>query len=221
MRRRSFVGLTAAIALQMALLRDALAAGTVEKGIYRVRGDVRVNGNPAAEGMEIKAGDVITTGARSEAVFVAGKDAFLIRANTRFEAQGTTAGALVLTGLRLVTGAALSVFAPGEPKSLRTATATIGIRGTGVYLEAEPARTYVCVCYGVADLAAAADPSARETVQTRHHEAPRYIMGTGAPQMLMGAPVVNHTDTELVMLESLVGRRPVFEDAAGYRRDRY
>ena len=221
MRRRSFLGVAGVIALQMALLRDALAAGTVEKGIYRVRGDVRVNGNPAVEGMEIKAGDVVTTGARSEAVFVSGKDAYLIRANTRFEAQGTTAGALVLTGLRLVTGAALSVFSPGEQKTLRTATATIGIRGTGVYLEAEPTRTYVCVCYGTADLAASMDPSARETVQTRHHEAPRYIMGTGAPQMLMGAPVVNHTDAELTMLESLVGRRPVFEDAAGYRRDRY
>jgi hypothetical protein len=220
-RRRSFIGLTAAIALQMAALREALAAGTVEKGIYRVRGDVRVNGNAAVAGMEIKAGDVITTGPNGEAVFVSGKDAYLIRANTRFEAQGTSVGALALTGLRLVTGAALSVFAPGEPKTLRTATATIGIRGTGIYLEAEPARTYVCVCYGVADLAASFDPSARETVQTRHHEAPRYIMGTGAPQMLMGAPVVNHTDAELIMLESLVGRRPVFEDAAGYRRERY
>jgi len=220
-RRRSFIGLTAAVALQMALLREALAAGAVEKGIYRVRGDVRVNGNAAKEGMEIKAGDVITTGPNSEAVFVSGKDAYLIRANSRFEAQGVTAGALVLTGLRLVTGAALSVFSRGEPKTLRTATATIGIRGTGIYLEAEPARTYVCVCYGVADLAASMDPTARETVQTRHHEAPRYIMGTGAPQMLMGAPVINHTDTELIMLESLVGRRPMFEDAAGYRRDRY
>jgi hypothetical protein len=220
-RRRSFLGLTATLALQMAWLRDALAAGSVEKGIYRVRGEVRVNGNPGVEGMEIKAGDVITTGASGECVFVSGKDAFLLRANTRFEAQGGAAGELVLSGLRLVTGAALSVFSPGASRTLRTATATIGIRGTAVYLEAEPARTYVCVCYGVADLAASADASARETVRTQHHEQPRYIMGTGAPQMLMGAPVINHTDTEIILLESLVGRRPAFESAAGYRRERY
>jgi hypothetical protein len=221
-RRRNFLGLSAALlASQMARLRESLAAGTVEKGIYRVRGDVKVNGIAAVEGMEIKAGDVITTGANGEAVFVSGKDAFLVRANARVEAQGGAAGELALSGLRLATGALLSVFSPGAQRSLRTATATIGIRGTAVYLEAAAARTYVCVCYGVADLAAVSDPSARETVQTQHHEAPRYIMGSGAPQMLMGAPVINHTDAELIMLESLVGRRPPFESAAGYRRERY
>jgi hypothetical protein len=35
-------------------------------------------------------------------------------------------------------------------------------------------------------------------------------MASGAPQMLMQAPVINHTDAELTMLESLVGRRPPF-----------
>ena len=112
--------------------------------------------------------------------------------------------------LQGVSGAALSVFSPGEPRTLTTITATIGIRGTAVYLEAEEARTYACVCYGEAELVATADPSARETVRTRHHEQPRYIMGSGAPQMLMGAPVINHTDAELIMLESLTGRRPPF-----------
>ena len=204
--RRRWLRMSAAVlALQMAWLRNALAAGWVEKGVHRVRGDVRINGTPAKEGMDVKAGDVITTGADSETVFVTGKDAFLIRANSRVEVQGVL-GALVLTGLRVVTGAVLSVFTPGQPKVLRTATATIGIRGTAVYLEAEESRTYVCTCYGEADIQSIADPSARETVRTTHHEQPRYVMGAGAPQMLMGAPVVNHTDVELAMLEGLVGR---------------
>jgi len=209
-RRRLLQLSAAAIALQMAWLREALAAGSVEKGVHRVRGDVRINGAPATEGMDVRAGDVITTGPGSETIFVAGTDAFLIRANSRVELEGVL-GALVLTGLRVVTGAILSVFTPGEPKTLRTATATIGIRGTAVYLEAEETRTYVCTCYGEAEIVSTADPSARETVRTRRHEQPRYVMGTGAPQMLMGAPVVNHTDAELCMLERLVGRRPPFE----------
>jgi hypothetical protein len=209
-RRRLLKGFSgAALAVQMGWLRDALAAGSVEKGVYRVRGDVRINGLPAKEGMDVKAGDVITTGAASEVLFVTGRDAFLIRANSRIETQGE-ASALFLTGLRIVTGAALSVFSPGQPRTLTTATATIGIRGTAVYLEAEEARTYVCVCYGVADIVSTVDPSARETVSTQHHEQPRYIMGSGAPQMLMGAPVINHTDAELILLESLAGRRPPF-----------
>ena len=205
--RRKFLRVSAAVlALKMAWLRQALAAGSVEKGVYRVRGDVRINGTPAKEGMDVKAGDVITTGPGSETVFVAGKDAFLIRANSRVVVEGVL-GALVLTGLRVVTGALLSVFAPGEPKTLRTATATIGIRGTAVYLEADESRTYVCTCYGEAEIVSVADPSARETVRTTQHEQPRYVMGSGAPQMLMSAPVVNHDDIELNLLESLVGRR--------------
>lgn len=224
-RRRwlSRVG-AAALAMQMAAqfaaLRQALAAGSVEKGVHRVRGDVRVNGAPAKEGMDVKAGDVVTTGAASEVVFVTGKDAFLVRSNSRVEAQGT-AGALVLSGLRIVTGAVLSVFSPGDPKTLRTSTAIIGIRGTAVYLEAEEARTYVCTCYGEAEIVSAMDPAARETIRTQHHEQPRYVMGMGAPQMLMGAPVVNHTDAELVFLESLAGRVPPFYDRPGYQSGRY
>jgi len=210
----------AAIALQMAGLRGALAAGSVQKGVHRLRGDVRINGEPAKEGMDVNPGDIVTTGPASEVVFVTGKDAFLVRANSRVEAQGT-AGALVLAGLRIVTGAVLSVFTPGERKTLLTPTATIGIRGTALYVEAEDARTYVCTCYGEVDIVSAMDPSARETVSTKHHEQPRYVMGMGAPQMLMSAPVVNHTDAELVMLESLVGRRPPFADAPGYQPGRY
>jgi len=227
MRRRSPVrperrvylraGAAAALALQMGWLRGVLAAGLVEKGIYRLRGDVRVNGAPAKEGKDVKAGDVIATGPASEVLFVTGSDAVLIRANSRVEAQGV-AGALLLSGLRILTGAVLSVFSPGQPKTLNTATAVIGIRGTAVYIEAEEARTYACVCYGTADLVSVMDPAARETVSTRHHEQPRYIMGSGAPQMLMGAPVINHTDAELVMLEGLVGRRPPFYSA--YPRER-
>jgi hypothetical protein len=206
--RRKLLALSVAALWAQAL--ESLAAGSVEKGIHRIRGDVRVNGQPAKEGMDVKAGDVITTGAASEAVFVTGADAFLVRANSRVEVQGSS-GSSLLTGLRIVTGAVLSVFQPGQPKTVRTATAVIGIRGTAVYVEVEAARTYVCTCYGEADIASAMDPTARETVRTTHHEQPRYVMGMGAPQMLMGAPVVNHTDAEVRFLEALVGRRPVFD----------
>ena len=216
-RRRWLRGAAvAALAVHMAWLRQSLAAGQVEKGVARVRGDARINGVPAKEGMDVKAGDIVTTGPASEIVFVAGRDAFLVRSNSRVEAQGT-AGALLLSGLRIVTGAVLSVFSRGEPKTLSTSTATIGIRGTGVYVEAEEARTYICTCYGEAEIESAADPSARETVRTTHHEQPRYVMGMGSPQMLMGAPVINHTDAELILLEGLTGRRPPFLDQPDYR----
>ena len=197
------------VAAQFVFLRRALALGSVEKGVAHVRGDARINGVPAKIGMDVKPGDVVTTGPASEVAFVVGHDAFLVRANSRIEIQGNK-DSLIAAGLRIITGAVLSVFTPGQPKRVQTATATIGIRGTGLYVEVEEAKTYVCTCYGEAEIVSVADPSAREVVRTTHHEQPRYVMAKGAPQMLMGAPVINHTDAELTMLESLCGRKPGF-----------
>ncbi|MDH5350816.1 MAG: hypothetical protein OEX78_08355 [Betaproteobacteria bacterium] len=200
--RRRFLAAGAALLL----VREALAAGTVQKGVYRVSGEARVNGVPARRGMDVKAGDTVVTGPGGEIIFVVNRDAFLVRANTRFEVGGAAADVF-----RLVTGALLSVFQPGVRKTLRAQNATIGIRGTAVYVESAADKTYVCTCYGEAELVPEGDPGATETVRTRHHEQPRYIMPKGAPQMLMQAPVFNHTDAELAMLESLVGRSVPFE----------
>jgi hypothetical protein len=200
----------AALAVGMARLRDALAAQALAQGVARVRGEARVNGQPAQRGMAVRAGDAIATGARSELVVVVGADAFLARENAHIELGGGAA-ALAAGTLRVVTGALLSVFPPGGGKRIITPTAAIGIRGTGVYVEIQGARTYVCTCYGEAVLTPLDEPAAAETVRTRHHEEPRYIYPRGMPRMIERAPVVNHTDAELILLESLVGRRVPFE----------
>ncbi len=131
----------------MLLVREALAQGRLEQGVHRRQGDVRISG------------DSVSTGADGEVVFVVGKDAMLVRRNSELS--------ILKTGLRIVTGAVLSVFGGGR-RQLRTPTANIGIRGTAVYIEAERSRTYVCTCYGEAVLEPRADPKARETVRTLH-----------------------------------------------------
>ncbi len=193
----------------MLQLRAALAAGTVPPGVARIRGDVRINGKPAEPGQRVGAGDVIVTGREAELVVVVEKDAFLVRADSRIEfgpavAQGAAAV------LRVVTGKLLSVFESGRRREIRTGTATIGIRGTGIYVESEARRTYACTCYGEAVLIPVDDPGAAETVRTKRHDQPRYIYGKGMPRMLEAAPVINHTDLELQMLEALVGRKLPF-----------
>jgi len=205
----------AALAAAMAGLRRALARGAVEPGVARVRGDVRINGKPAQRGMEVRPGDVITTGPGAELVVVIGRDAFLVRAQSRIELSGD-ATRLLVASLRVVTGALLSVFEPGKAKQIRTATATIGIRGTGIYVELDGPRTYVCTCYGEAELTPVDDPAAAETVRTQHHDEPRYVHPRGMPRMIEKAPVVNHTDAELILLEDLVGRIVPFA-TSGYR----
>ena len=190
------------------LLREAVAARKPPSGLIMLKGKVLVNGREAKSGTPVAPGDSVVTAPGGLAVFVVGKDAFLLRENSELLSSG---GNALIASLRLVTGKLLSVFGGGR-RSITTATATIGIRGTGIYIEAEAERTYVCTCYGVVDLQASNMPSARETVATRHHEAPRYVYAQGemAIKMITAAPVINHSDAELIMLEALVGREPPF-----------
>lgn len=195
------------------LIRDALAmAGRpVAPGFHKLEGDVRLNHQPARPGMIVNHGDTVATGRDGMAVFVVERDAFLLRANSEVEIATSGTGVRIL---RVLTGKLMSVFGKGE-KQFILPTATLGIRGTGVYVEAEPARAYVCTCYGEVEIQALADASAREVVRTRHHEAPRFIHAGFAGALIQPAPMFNHTDAELIMLEALVGRMPPFYDPWG------
>lgn len=199
-RRRALLALVAAIGAPAAL-RLALAQ-TQAQGVRRAIGEVRVNRLPAVPGSLIRPGDTVEVGKEALAAFVVDQNAFLMRSNSRAE----FAGGSVLAAVRLVTGGLLSVFGGGEHR-LTTATATVGIRGTGAYMEAEPERTYFCLCYGTAEVEPKGS-ALRETYSTTHHESPKYIYGDGRKNAMVPAGVVNHTDAELILLESLVGRTP-------------
>ncbi len=206
----------AGLTVNLGWLGELLAADRIARGVHTVTGEVAVNGVPATQGMQVRAGDSVVTGPNGDVVFVVGRDAFLIRpeSSVEFLRRGNSP---FLTGLRILSGRILSVFSPGRRRTIQAVTATIGIRGTAVYIEAATDRTYVCTCYGTVEIASRGDPTARETVRTKHHDQPRYVMASGAPQMIMGAPVVNHTDAELILLEALVGRTPPFGTAQSYR----
>ena len=175
----------------------AFLADDVLAQVGRMRGAALINGQPAKSGQAVRAGDTVATGPASDLVFVTGRDAMLVRQNSNF--------ALAQDGFRLVSGAVLGVFAPRQRKSLHTQTATIGIRGTAVYVEAERTRTYVCTCYGETVLEPVDDPGARETVRPKlRHEHPRYLLARGAPRMVTPAPMLNHTEAEIELLQKLL-----------------
>jgi len=182
------------------------------KSIYDMRGNVNVNGTPANLDTQIQATDTITTGRSSHVVFAVGKDAFVLRSNSQLKLSGS--GLLVNT-LRLVTGKLLSVFGKSKHR-MHTPNATIGIRGTGIYVEADPEQSYVCTCYGVVDLLADKDEASKETITSEHHDAPRYILsGESAGKNIRSAPMINHTDLELQIIEELVGRTLPYSIAGG------
>lgn len=194
------------------LIQEALANGThpVQPGLHRLKGQVQVNGQPAREGMAIQAGDRISTGPASEAIYVVGQNAYLQRADSQVELSAADqAGKLLTSGLRILTGKLLAVFGKGAQR-LETGTATIGIRGTGCYIEAEAERMYICLCYGEAEYLPKIAPEQGRIVKTSHHEQPVWISGINKGQPITPAPMIDHTDAELVLLENLVGRWPPF-----------
>lgn len=205
--RRQFLSKSAGIA-SLAGLSNALAMGQqpLATGIRRIKGDVRVNGAPARVEQAVLQGDTITTGAGSEVIYVMGNNAYLMRDNSSM--QFLQDGAVGV--LRLITGKVLAVFGPGA-KRIETQAATIGIRGTACYMEALDAQPlYFCLCYGTADIQPLADPAQARTLATTYHDAPLYIGSDTGKPLLEKAPVKNHRDLELILLEESVGRQPPF-----------
>ncbi len=145
---------------------------------------------------------------------------FVKRENTRIELPAEPEETLQEKAgqvIRLTRGKVLAVLGKNRARVV-TATAVVGIRGTGLYLEADPEKTYVCLCYGKADLGSALSGKVLESVSTRHHESPRFIYKSPDDdgQLISPAPVINHTDAELILIESLVGRKPPFTDSGGH-----
>lgn len=195
----------------------AIAPG---RSVHRLRGDVRVNGLAATETTPIKPGDTIETGDRSFAIFVVEKDAFILRSNSTMEIpERKVKPGLVPVAYSLKRGKALSVLA-SRRTNISTPSAVIGVRGTGVYVEAEPGESYVCVCYGVSDLSVASDPGIMETVAASHHDAPKYIIDGPGGKRIEPAPFKNHDDQELLLIESLVGRTTPYAVPQGAPRSR-
>jgi len=181
------------------------------KSIYRIEGQVLVNGQPATLDTQVAADATIQTGANSEVVYAVGETAFIQRSESHVTLETSEANSMIVSGTQLLTGKILSVFPTGRAVRMTTKNASIGIRGTGVYMESDPEQTYFCTCYGTADIEAASDPTSRETVVARHHDRPLYILSGQQPgQNIRLAPFIDHTDQELMLIETLVGRTVPF-----------
>lgn len=192
---------------------QAMPAGM---SVFQIVGSASVNGASADLDTGIEPGDVVETGEDSEVVFVVEKDAFLMRANSRMRIPTRMTGG----SYELEKGKALGVFASRQT-GIRTPSAVIAIRGTGIYVETEPELSYVCTCYGIANLATADDQSINETIESEHHDAPRYILAdSNAADRIQPAPFKNHDDQELLMIETLVGRSTPYVVPQGVRRSR-
>lgn len=233
-RRRMLIKALAAGAFSAAFADKAALAGGLfgtppkqlppGQSIYRMQGEVKVNGKDASMSTIIKPNDTIETGAKSEVVFVVGGNSMIMRENSHLTMQGKEENtSFIIQGLRLLTGKLLSV-SRSQGTAIRTSTATIGIRGTGYYIEADPEQTYFCTCYGLTDVESSSDPASKDTVMAKHHDKPLYILANQPEgQNIRRAGFINHTDQELMLIETLVGRTPPFvfagDEYSAPRRD--
>ncbi len=164
-------------------------------------GELYVNGFRAPPGTKIKPGDSVLTGPDSRVKFAIGQDAFMLRPLTSLGIDGSA----FISGLRVLTGGLLGVFGRGARRTIQTATVTAGIRGTGIYVEASSIMSYFCTCYGEVDLECVAYKS-KLNVKSENHSA-NFIYGkVDSGRSIVSAPVVNHTNAELMELEKMVGR---------------
>ena len=181
------------------------------KSFFSLEGDVRVNGLSAILETRVNTGDVVRTYQNSEAVFVVGSDSFILRSNTEMQIEGSN---FLVSALRLLSGSVLSVFGKrrsNQPLIMSSITATIGIRGTGVYMETEPDLTYFCTCYGLVAMSSRSSPDKFEIIKAEHHDSPKYISkDSSRGKFIQDAPFKNHTDAELKLLEAIVGREVPF-----------
>ncbi|MCP4472464.1 MAG: hypothetical protein GY815_17600 [Gammaproteobacteria bacterium] len=185
------------------------------KSIYKIEGDVFVDGNPANLDTVIRANSMIETGANGKIIFAVGTDAFILRDNSKLQLGGA---GLLVQGMRILTGRVLSVFGKREvPPAITTITATIGIRGTGIYIESDSEKSYVCTCYGQTRIRANTDPNVTIDISTKYHDKPVYVYPsrTTGNNLIVKAPVINHSDAELDLIERLVGRRAPFVGGGG------
>lgn len=196
------------------------------QSIYHITGQATVNGKEATMETKIHPGDTVQTAKNSELIFVVDTHAMLLRSDSHLvieagqqkpeenkpkeKSADSNPFSLAINGLRILTGKLLTV-SRHTPMRVSTVTATIGIRGTGFYVEADPDLTYFCTCYGTTDVAASADPQSKTTVVSYHHDRPLYIVkDQGQGNNIRNAPFVNHTDQELTLIEALVGRTTPF-----------
>lgn len=204
------------------------------KSIYRISGQATVNGKEATLETRIKPGDTVKTAKDSEIIFVVnGNNSMILRGDSHLVLENTqprveppkdtrknvaprkAEPAIIqqetsfITGLKLFAGRLLSV-SRNSPMRVNTATATIGIRGTGFYVTSDPEETYFCTCYGLTDVVSNFNPNSKETISAQHHDRPVYIVKDAQGKNIRNAPMIDHSDQELTLIETLVGRTTPF-----------
>src|SRR5436305_14218079 len=176
--------------------------------VHELVGQVTVNDVPLARRIALQAGQTIRTGADGRVWFSIGADAYFLRPHSTMRLDASKPSEPFIDLVRLVTGALGATFARGMRRTLIAPTATIGIRGTGVYLEAAPEVAYFCTCFGSTEILAPSGSMLQNVAVTTENPQARMMM---SGMRIVPAGFDRHTNEEIAHLESLVGRPNPFQ----------
>lgn len=175
--------------------------------IIKFEGDVILNGKKVYIGSTVRQGDIIETKTGSQVVVSLNDDIFQIRENSFFELPSKNENK---SGGKLLAGSILASFTPGKPKNLQVENkGTIGIRGTGIYLEIEKEHTQFCLCYGKAEIHQKNNKLIIETDTKFHKDFLILNDGNVKPTEPLERKL-NHTSRQNIDLENFAGRSSPF-----------
>ena len=201
MKRRHFIAGMAGALLPLPVLAQSAS-------IHELAGEVLINGYRMAPNSAIFPGQTIRTGADGRIWFTLAGDAYFLRPGSELRLVANEARGALIDVLRLITGGLGATFRPGRRRSVVAQTATIGIRGTGVYVETSRQETYACTCFGATEKYSNASGAMMERLEvtTRNHLARRILADPVMGMRIVEAPLERHTSEEIARLERLAGR---------------
>jgi len=175
--------------------------------IHKIKGEVYVNGSKATKDYELKNGDKIET--RDGLVTLLFEDEiYKLRSNTVFILPDNE----VKSPSTLIKGAVIAAFKKkGERKMKIHNTATLSIRGTGVYVKniAGEKKRY-CLCYGKSALETDNHLHSANTESKYHEEF--IISSTGKIRKFkLNEFEMNHYSLENIELEKVLGNETPFK----------
>ena len=204
--RREFLSRSAALA--GALLPLPAVAQAQWGRVHEISGDVFLNGAPMATNAAVQGGHTVRTGANGRVWFSIAGDSYFLRPGSELRLRQSNWRESFIDALRLVTGAMGATFKPGMQRSVFAQTATIGIRGTGVYVDTTADETYACTCFGTTEMYSPVGGAMMEAVRvsTENHLARRIRRDPQMGMRIIQAPFERHTNDEMTRLERLAGR---------------
>jgi len=175
----------------------------------KIKGQVKVDGQRASSQQQIRPGQELSVSPGGSAAFAVGNDAFILKGRERGASLEIEGKGSAVDQLRLISGGLVASFGKGAERKIITTSATIGIRGTGCYVESQLNRSYICYCYGRFAFSSRDDDSVRENFEASYHDAGRFMLRWPRPR-IVSAGGLGHDDNDLILAEGLVGRKPPF-----------